>query len=260
MPPFNPAFAIETLLPAAQAAYLIMGVPMPPLPLPAGYTLVGPILADPQRAQPVMTVAPPDQQHVATAMVSESSIFGLVAWQAATQTALIAFRGTSTVWEWIADFDALPVPFLPDLRCGAVHVGFQLIYLHCRDSVWERLRNLGPARVLVIGHSLGAAVATLCVRDLALHLARPVPELYTFASPRVGDATFKASFDAAIPIRWQITNFFDVVPQVPTWPIYHHVGEEVLVHGGFQPLNPHYAHQLTTYLTGLRKLTAAVAA
>jgi hypothetical protein len=49
----------------------------------------------------------------------------------------------------------------------------------------------------------------------------------------------------------------DAVPQVPVPPLYQHVGtatEEVLVHGGFKPLDITYAHHLTTYLAGLQKL------
>jgi hypothetical protein len=52
----------------------------------------------------------------------------------------------------------------------------------------------------------------------------------------------------------------DMVPQVPVPPVYMHVGTEVLVHGGFRPLDVTYAHHLTTYLAGMQKLQAAPAA
>jgi hypothetical protein len=51
-----------------------------------------------------------------------------------------------------------------------------------------------------------------------------------------------------------VVNFMDVVPQVPLPPLYKHAGEEVLVYGGFKPLEVAYAHRLTTYLAGLQKL------
>jgi len=46
----------------------------------------------------------------------------------------------------------------------------------------------------------------------------------------------------------------DVVPQVPLPPLYEHVGEAININGGFRPLDPAYAHALTTYLAGLHKL------
>jgi hypothetical protein len=46
--PFDPRFAIDVIYPAATSAYLVITVPAPPLP--AGYTLVGAIQADPRQA------------------------------------------------------------------------------------------------------------------------------------------------------------------------------------------------------------------
>jgi hypothetical protein len=48
--PFDLGFAISVMYPCANAAYLIMNVPQPPLSLPPGYALVGPIMADPMAA------------------------------------------------------------------------------------------------------------------------------------------------------------------------------------------------------------------
>ena len=74
---------MQVMLPAAQAAYSVTSVPTPNLVLGAGYTSVGLIMADPWKAIPAMAQATPDAQRVAQKMVIESSIFGLVAWNAA---------------------------------------------------------------------------------------------------------------------------------------------------------------------------------
>jgi predicted lipase len=236
---------------------------MPPLTLPAGYVWVGTIMADPQKAAAAMAAANPDQQRLANSTVLESAIFGLVAWNAATATALVAIRGTSTINDWLADIDAVAVPFRSYPAAGLVHMGFQLVYEHIRDSIQTILAAscAGATRVIVTGHSLGGALAILCAMDLKGNaIVRPVPELHTFAGPRTGDPGFAKNFDSAVPVCNRVVNFMDVVPQVPLPPLYEHVGTEILVHGGFRPLDLAYAHHLTTYLAGLYKLPGAPAA
>ena len=250
---FDPHFAIDVIHPAATSAYLIMKVPVPPLP--TGYALVGAIEADPHAAKPVAAITDAKLQEIVAGMLSESKEFGLVAWNGAQKTALIAFRGTQTVWDWINDLDAVPIDYAALPGSGHVHMGFQLVDEQVRPSVAHLLATgcVGAQRILVTGHSLGGAVAVLAAFQLA-KAGTVVPELYTVAGPRTGAPDFSKDLDARIPVCYRIVNFMDVVPQVPLPPIYKHVGQEVLVRGGFKPLEVAYAHRLTTYLAGLQKL------
>src|SRR5579863_5001811 len=103
--PFDPQFAITTLYPAANAAYQIMTVPTPALP--PGFALAGKIIANPQQVAPAMlAAASPAQHRMLNAMLADSNIFGLVAWNAASKTAIVSFRGTSDIQDWLDDFDA----------------------------------------------------------------------------------------------------------------------------------------------------------
>jgi len=251
---------INVMYPAANAAYLIMNVPAPPLSLPNGFQLVGPILADPAAAAHAMSQAHPYQQRIANATVAESSILGLVAYNAAAKCAVVALRGTKTIWEWIDDLEASPVPYMPDPSAGFVHMGFYLVYAHICRSIEGLLRQGGVTidRLYVTGHSLGAALAILCGFDIGqrMHIG-PAPELYTFAGPRTGDPKFASSANASVKVCERVVNFMDVVPQVPFPPLYEHAGYETLVHGGFRPLDVTYAHHLTTYLAGLKQLPEA---
>jgi triacylglycerol lipase len=254
---FDKNFAINTMYPLANAAYLVMNSPAPPLSLPDGFTSAGLIQANPQDAARAMNAATPDHQRLANNMVSESSVFGLVAWNAATKTAIVAVRGTKTIWDWLADIDAAPVPYLPNPAAGLVHMGFQLVYEHIRTSIASLLKTncQGVQTTWVTGHSLGGALAVLGAFDILKNVNMgPVPQLYTFAGPRTGAPDFSKNFNALIPLCNRIVNFMDVVPQVPLPPLYEHVGQETLVHGGFRPLDVTYGHHLTTYLTGLQKL------
>jgi triacylglycerol lipase len=251
---FDPKFAIDVMYTAASAAYTIMTTPAPALP--AGYQLVGTIQAHPQQAQAAMAAADPKAQRIVNSALTESNIFGLTAYDATTQTAIVAFRGTETIWDWIDDIDAVPVPNLSVPGGGLVHMGFQLVYEHIRQSMAGCLANCaGVKNILVTGHSLGGALAVLAGFQMVKSLTPGIiPLLYTFAGPRTGNPDFSTKFNAAIPECNRIVNFMDVVPQVPLPPIYEHVGQETLVHGGFKPLDITYAHHLTTYLTGLQKL------
>ncbi|MGH9557956.1 MAG: lipase family protein [Bryobacteraceae bacterium] len=258
--PLDPNFVIDTIYPAANSAYLIMTVPDPPLP--EGFSLVGAIEAKPQQVQALMAKATPAQHRMVNSMLSDSNIFGLVAWNAEEKTAMAAFRGTIDMTEWIEDFDAVAVPYTAASGIGLVHMGFQLVYQHVRQSLAQLLASgcAGAARILITGHSLGAALAILSGFDIARNDIQSVaPEFYTLAGPRTGAPDFAQKFNAAFPVCYRVVNFMDVVPQVPLPPLYEHVGTEVLIHGGFKPLDVTYAHHLTTYLAGLQKLLPAQA-
>ncbi len=250
--PFDPRFMIDVIYPAATSSYLMMTVHAPPLP--AGYTLVGAIEADPRAATTVAALTDAKLHEIAAGMLSESKVFGLVAWNEAAKTALVAFRGTQSIWDWINDLDAIAIAYMAVAGSGHVHMGFQLVYEHVRQSVAKLLATCkGVQRILVTGHSLGAAVAILSGFELA-KTTGIATELYTLAGPRTGAPDFSDAYRGVVPICYRVVNFMDVVPQVPLPPLYKHTGEEVLVYGGFKPLEVAYAHRLTTYLAGLQKL------
>jgi hypothetical protein len=127
-------------------------------------------------------------------------------------TVVIAFRGTE-----VDDFRDL----LTDLRLykvpwkdgGKVHAGFR----HALPDM-NALTHLIPdgARLLITGHSLGAALATLA----AARLRRG--SLYTFGSPRVGDKAFAASMQDIDHSRY--VDCCDGVTILPLPIGYRHVG------------------------------------
>jgi pimeloyl-ACP methyl ester carboxylesterase len=89
-----------------------------------------------------------------------------------------------------------------------VHQGFARAYATVHDAIREELARHGGT-LLITGHSLGAALATLAAAD---HAGRQ-PALITFGSPRVGDATF-ARLLAGLPIR-RFVDCCDVVTRIP---------------------------------------------
>jgi len=145
---------------------------------------------------------------------------------------IVAFRGSSTLQNWISDFD-FPLTDYSKTGCTScsVHTGFLNSYSSISGSVFSNLsllHNKYPqATIMVTGHSLGGAQAVLGAIDVKL--AGYTLHLYTYGSPRVGNQNFvnflNSEIDAA-NIRAEYLN--DPVPNLP--PItfgYHHGGTEI---------------------------------
>ncbi|PNW87796.1 hypothetical protein CHLRE_01g002400v5 [Chlamydomonas reinhardtii] len=121
-----------------------------------------------------------------------------------------------------------------------VHKGFLDAYDSVRRTCFRLLDDITgsgekaggrPWRVLVTGHSLGGALATLAAYELAERRtpARSIQRisLYSYGAPRVGNKAFAEVFDRLVPDTWRITNANDIVPSVPRLMGYCHVGHAV---------------------------------
>ena len=165
------------------------------------------------------------------------AFYGLVAVGGDPQTAVVAIRGTATTMEWWDDFHWYLVPFTQVSNGGKVAQGFLDIYntfgtmtpgqaqgsaashafaAEIAQAAADGLAaDLDPALpVVVCGHSLGGALATLLVTDLTANTPLK-PQAWTFASPRVGDAIFAARYGALSTVSWRIYNQVDAVPYFP---------------------------------------------
>jgi pimeloyl-ACP methyl ester carboxylesterase len=102
--------------------------------------------------------------------------------------------------------------------------------------------------VTIVGHSLGASVATLLALDVAVNDGVSDLVLYTLASPRTGDATFATFFDTHVRASWRVVNMPDVVPKLP--PLYTHVNTEYCVDSLTAPVRHSVVcyHSSSTYL------------
>jgi pimeloyl-ACP methyl ester carboxylesterase len=135
------------------------------------------------------------------------------------QAALLVFRGTSNIGQWIRDARILPAPFRD---WGWAHLGF----VKGIDAVETFLQQFdqiakSKARVWVAGHSLGGALAVLAAARLK-SLGVCTPSVLTYGQPAAGFADFVARFNSELPLRlWHIINQQDIVPRIPPLP-YHH--------------------------------------
>ncbi|MCP4050360.1 MAG: lipase family protein [bacterium] len=130
---------------------------------------------------------------------------------------LICFRGSHDYADYVADFlSAVTEPFEP----GKVGVGFY----KCLKSVWkelyEELLNLRNKNqnIWITGHSLGGAVAVLCVANLLKQdrISCDDVGLYTYGQPLVGDKKFSDYLKDSFPTKYfRFINAGDVVPTIP---------------------------------------------
>jgi triacylglycerol lipase len=261
MAAFTPQFAHDILLRLAQAAYLQNLNPA--TDLPSGYVVIGQITADPIVATQSMTMPPIQRQQLLAALAASGPGFGWVAQNVADGVAIATFRGTQSADDWLHNLDFILAAYQPIPSAGMVHAGFQLYYMTIRSSLLSLLAKVAPAcrRLILTGHSLGAALSELAAPDVLHHLnARWQPEVQNFAGPRVGQSDFVNVFDAQIDICFRVVNIWDLVPNVPPPLIFEHVGLAVMIDGGFT-LNELQAHGLQqSYGPGLLKLIPAAAA
>jgi len=126
---------------------------------------------------------------------------------------LIAIRGTLELSDWWRDADAEQVPFIEGK--GKVHNGFYDAYKALKKFVQDYLDQFHVGQKIIIsGHSLGGAIALLLAEALRNSTDNDYNILlYTYGSPRVGDATFVA---AAKPLKHhRMVNNNDMIPGVP---------------------------------------------
>lgn len=150
--------------------------------------------------------------------------------------AIIAFRGTQADSFCDLVTDATFILENWDLP-GRVHSGFSASLSSILAPIEQWLHETGPSQLLLTGHSLGAALATLLAARLA-DGERPI-ELVTFGSPRVGDEALAASLGSLMVRRY--VNCTDAVAALPPPLIYshvrglHYIDRDGMIHVGDEP-------------------------
>jgi hypothetical protein len=124
-----------------------------------------------------------------------------------TGNALLVFRGTEADKATDIGVD-LAATLIPWSAGGRVHSGFARAFSGIRAAIEAWLaQHLANQRLVVTGHSLGAALATLAASFWKDTTA------VTFGSPRVGDAEF---IQTLAPDRMKrFVDCCDIVTQVP---------------------------------------------
>ncbi|GFR45731.1 hypothetical protein Agub_g7147 [Astrephomene gubernaculifera] len=161
-----------------------------------------------------------------------------------SKTVVLSFRGTETSqWKDIFSdlnlFQIQPKSLKPKNPKITVHKGFLAAYESIRETITALLEtvlngscngcssNGSNWRILVTGHSLGGALATLASYDLKLRDATRDITCYTYGAPRVGNKAFAEEYNSLVPHTFRVTNKYDIVASVPRVAEYTHVGRPV---------------------------------
>ncbi len=141
---------------------------------------------------------------------------------------LIAFRGTEQVGDWLTNLNLLSTT----TRYGSVHRGFFDAFQSVRRNLEKVIEPIANGRkVLLTGHSLGGALATIA--GIEWETKFPIHSIYTFGQPCVGTRSFQEIYQSVLRKRhYRFVNADDVVPRIP--PGYIHVGKLVRFDGNGQ--------------------------
>ena len=138
------------------------------------------------------------------------------------EAVVLAFRGTEgdDPTDIITDAKFLLEPWQVDgQQVGRVHRGFSEALEYVWAGIVSKLEALDDLPLLLTGHSLGAALATL-----AVSLVKSAT-LYTYGSPRVGDADFCSAAMGGVDAH-RYVNCCDLVCKVPPEALaYAHYGQ-----------------------------------
>jgi predicted lipase len=146
----------------------------------------------------------------------------------------IIFRGSESVEDWLHDFKIVQRKIKGhEIKDGVrVHRGFyqQLhhngVYDKLLAKVKQLLEDYPDYSIYVTGHSLGAALSTLCGFRMSCDLENKVT-VVSFASPRVGNAAWKKAFDQKSNLtHYRVTNGRDLITAFP-FCNYCHVGKTI---------------------------------
>jgi len=152
---------------------------------------------------------------------------GTVLYSPTSNTCWILFRGTITTDEWMADLlykqlpaSAIKLPsyaFKFDLQ---IHSGFLTTFDSVKPQISPAVSKaieLGATNIVVSGHSLGGAVASLTAVYVYAFVTQSLPiRTYTFGKPRFGNIDYAKSLNEKFPNRfYRVENYSDLVPSIP---------------------------------------------
>ncbi|KAH9211272.1 Alpha/Beta hydrolase protein [Leptodontidium sp. 2 PMI_412] len=154
----------------------------------------------------------------------------------AAKEMIVSFRGTSSLQDFIVDFNQTLVPFNSvGIACGGclAHGGYVDAWNSASSQVIDAINtemNTHPGYVLTVtGHSLGASLAALASASMASMNLGMNLTTYTFGQPRTGNPTFANLVDGLLPEgkMFRVTHSNDGVPQtIPVSAGYRHHSTE----------------------------------
>lgn len=143
---------------------------------------------------------------------------------------------------------------------AGIHSGFLKVYNFFRDELLDKIEEINPKQIIIAGHSLGGAIATICGLELKISGYNAV--VYNFSCPCVGDDVFcELVTQSNLPL-YRIINTCDIAQVFPisvipnfNYPkkpfIYTHCGEPIYFTDNWKSL--YNNHLMNVYIKWLDK-------
>ncbi|MDH5403478.1 MAG: lipase family protein [Candidatus Heimdallarchaeota archaeon] len=147
------------------------------------------------------------------------------------------FRSTvASSKDFLTDINVKKIDIENDLSISQasnikVHNGFYNSYMSVKsqiDNILNELKLEEYDEIIITGHSLGGALATICALDLVNNINNLKIHMYNFASPHVGNKDFVKLYNS------KVNNSFRIHFTKGDWMNYANI---VLWTLGYQPVN-----------------------
>ncbi|ODA79142.1 hypothetical protein RJ55_04734 [Drechmeria coniospora] len=201
----------------------------------AAYCNIGKAAGDPVTCRGTCNSVERNQVSIVSTFVGPlTAVGGYIAVDHARHEITLAIRGSNNIRNFITDIlfiwqncDLTP-------KCK-VHTGFATAWREISKSVTQGIQDAleeNPSyKIIITGHSLGGAVATIATAYL--RRSGIVADVYTFGTPRVGNSHFADFMTTSHGGQWRVTHRDDPVPRLP--PIftgYRHMSPEYWLSNG----------------------------
>jgi hypothetical protein len=131
---------------------------------------------------------------------------------------VIAFRGTrhAGIRAWINNLKVSKKEPFPEIPGAEVHTGFLAAYKSVKTDMMNTIKSLSTkfSNIILTGHSLGGALASILALDLHLNGYRNI-EISTFGEPRIGNEVFADYFAKVITKCHRVVKNKDIVVRLP---------------------------------------------
>ncbi|MCY3412758.1 MAG: lipase family protein [Candidatus Heimdallarchaeota archaeon] len=150
---------------------------------------------------------------------------------------VLSFRGTDSFKNVLTDLKIAREKYPTRrfwFRKYRTHKGFAEAYQNIRDQIKDVVEEHVDKKdkILVTGHSLGGALATITGQDLKRTMKFKNEVIsYTFGSPMVGNKHFSRMYNKKVKHSFRVVNDGDIVPQAPPGS-FKHVKDYVLIDEG----------------------------
>lgn len=174
----------------------------------------------------------------------------------------VVFRGSDKSIDWMNNLQLRQqvYPYGDGNSDVKFHRGFMAAYFAVRDRLLPAVKAITSPHIVVTGHSLGGALATIAALDMQYNITSQSGQAisaYTFGAPRVGNRALVDSYNRRVPDSFRYIFGWDIVTRIPrVWQDYTHVDKEVVLGSRWtwNVLSRRFSdHAIANYVTALEE-------